>query len=223
MITQPDHGSELTLSDNSLSEHFGVSRITVRKAIQELVDEGLLYRVQGVGTFVRPHKITEKLTLNSFLEPWVGGKGRLEVRVGEFTKIAADAELAAKLKIEPGTKVIYVQRLRLKGGVQVAIDNRYIKANICNHLTIQQIMNSSLVDYLKNRENVELKHGVMDIEAKAADSSEASQLGVRKGHPLLVRSVTFFTRNDLPVLTGKSLYRADLIRYRVTLFNEATI
>src|ERR1700743_3156684 len=57
-------------SDASLAKRFGVSRITVRRAVDELVAEGVLYRIQGRGTFVRRNKLKEKLTLTSFLDAW---------------------------------------------------------------------------------------------------------------------------------------------------------
>src|SRR6185437_16173182 len=82
--------SDLVLSDVKLSERFGVSRITVRRAVDELVDAGVLYRIQGVGTFVRPKKFREKLTLNSFLDAWTQKAGKFDVRVAAFEKIQAD-------------------------------------------------------------------------------------------------------------------------------------
>jgi regulatory GntR family protein len=69
------------LSDAQLAERFGVSRITVRRAMDELVDAGILYRIQGRGTFVRQNKLREKLTLNSFLDAWTPKAGGFNVRV----------------------------------------------------------------------------------------------------------------------------------------------
>src|SRR5437764_13647467 len=76
MIHANQRGKEMPLSDAQLAERFGVSRITVRRAVDELVDAGVLYRLQAVGTFVRRNKLRERLTLNSFLHAWTQRTGR---------------------------------------------------------------------------------------------------------------------------------------------------
>src|SRR6185312_12461351 len=80
---------KLRFTDAELASRFGVSRITVRRAVDELVDAGVLYRIQGLGTFVRPKKFREKLTLNSFLDAWTQKAGKFDVRVAAFEKIQA--------------------------------------------------------------------------------------------------------------------------------------
>ena len=133
----------------------------MRRAVDELVDAGILYRLQGVGTFVRRNKLRERLTLNSFLDAWTKRTGRFNVRVGAFERIPADKEIATRLAVCRGTELVYVQRLRFQKEVPVAIDDRYIRADRCSRLTTQDIRTSSLVDYLRNREGIELDHGEM--------------------------------------------------------------
>jgi DNA-binding transcriptional regulator YhcF (GntR family) len=77
LIRSGNGNDAISLSDADLCERFQVSRITVRRAVKELVDAGLLYRMRGVGTFVRPRKTKEKLTLTSFLDAWAGKPERL--------------------------------------------------------------------------------------------------------------------------------------------------
>ena len=217
IIQRNPPAAEISLTDAHLAESFGVSRITVRRAVDELVDAGLLYRIQGVGTFVRPRKLKEKLTLNSFLDSWTRSGGRLDVRVGAFQRIQADRELAARFSVPAGEDLVYVQRLRFQNDALVAIDDRHLRARHCHHLTTQDIMTSSLVDYLRNREKIELDHGEMEIEARGAHQREARILGIKRGQPILVRRVTFFNMQLEPVLAGISTYRADRVSYRVTL------
>jgi GntR family transcriptional regulator len=209
--------SGLVLTDVKLSERFGVSRITVRRAVDELVDAGVLYRIQGVGTFVRPRKLREKLTLNSFLDTWSRHDGKLEVQVGAFQRIGADSELAARLRSEVGEPLVYVQRLRFQKNALIAVDDRYLRVKHCRLLTTQDITTSSLVDYLRNREKVKLDRGEMDIEARGASDREARVLRIKKGRPILVRRMTFFDTRDEPVLIGVSTYRADKVTYRLTV------
>ena len=84
-------------------------------------------------------------------------------------------------------------------------------------MTTQDIKTSSLVNYLRNREGVELDRGEMEIEARRANSAQAKSLGIRRGEPILLRRVTFLTRKGEPVLTGTSVYRADHVSYRLTI------
>src|SRR5499425_2404233 len=76
MIRAKPRAKAMPLSDAQLADRFGVSRITVRRAVDELVDAGILYRLQGIGTFVRQNKLRERLTLNSFLDAWTQKTGR---------------------------------------------------------------------------------------------------------------------------------------------------
>jgi GntR family transcriptional regulator len=217
MIRANPRAKEMPLSDAHLAERFGVSRITVRRAVDELVDAGMLYRIQGVGTFVRQGKLKEKLTLTSFLDAWTQKTGRFNVRVGEFARVEAAGDVAERLAVRPGTALVFVRRLRFQKDIMVAIDDRYMRAESCPRLTTQDIKTSSLVDYLRNREGVALDHGEMEIEARRADAREAKGLGIRKGAPVLVRRVTFLTKKNEPVLTGTSIYRADRVSYRLTV------
>jgi GntR family transcriptional regulator len=217
MIRANPRAKEMPLSDAQLAQRFGVSRITVRRAVDELVGAGVLYRLQGVGTFVRQKKLRERLTLNSFLDAWTQRAGQFNVRVEAFERIPADKEIATRLAVRRGTELVYVQRLRFQKEALVAIDDRYIRADRCSRLTTQDIKTSSLVDYLRNREGIELDHGEMEIEARRANERQAKALGVRTGEPILVRRVTFLTKDNEPVLTGISTYRADRVSYRLTL------
>jgi len=207
-----------SFSDASLARRFGVSRITVRRAVDELVGEGMLYRIQGRGTFVRRNKLNEKLTLTSFLEAWTQGGGGFTVKAAIFEpRMPATADVAERLGAAPGLSVAYVRRLRYQKDILVAIDERYIRAEYCTHLTKQDIETSSIVDYLRNREGILIDHGEMEIEARAADRDEARLLGIKRGQPVLVRRVTFLTRKNEAIHTGASIYRADRTSYRLTL------
>jgi GntR family transcriptional regulator len=215
--TSPDVKNE-SFSDASLAKRFGVSRITVRRAVDELVTHGVLYRIQGRGTFVRRNKLREKLTLTSFLEAWTQVAGGFNVKVAIFEpRVPVPAADAERLGIAPGTHVTYVRRLRFQKDMLVAIDERYIRAEHCTRLTKQDIETSSLVDYLRDREGIAIDHGEMEIEARAADHDEARLLGIKPGQPILVRRVTFVTRNNEAIHTGESIYRADHTSYRLTL------
>ncbi len=217
LIRATPRSRQVRLSDAYLADHFGVSRITVRRAVDELVNAGRLYRIRGLGTFVRPRKLREKLTLNSFLDAWTSNSGRFDVRVAALERIAADAERAERLGVAEGDEIVYVRRLRYQKRALAAVDDRYLRADCCTRLTRQDIMTASLVDYLRNREKIDLSHGEMEIEARRAEAADVKLLGVKRGDPILVRRVVFFTRKGKSVLIGTSVYRADRVSYRLTI------
>lgn len=175
----------------------------------------IVYR-ELVRSFGREN-FAKNLTLTSFLDAWVQKAGRFDVRVGAFGKIRADKELGERLNIQKGTELVYVQRLRFQKKALVAIDDRYLRADYCRRLTRQDITTSSLVDFLRNREKIPLESGEMDIEARGASQREVRIFGIKRGSPILVRRVTFFTMKGEPVLTGISSYRADRVSYRLTV------
>ncbi len=218
MIRAQPKAKEMPFSDARLAERFGVSRITVRRAVDELVGEGILYRIQGRGTFVRQNKLGERLTLTSFLDAWSQSAGGFNVKVGTFeARAKPPAEVAQRLGLRAGEPVTFVRRLRYQKDVLVAIDDRYIRAECCQRLTKQDIETCSIVDYLRNREGIAIDHGEMEIEARSADVHEARLLGIKRGQPMLVRRVTFLTRKNEAIHTGTSIYRADRTSYRLTL------
>jgi GntR family transcriptional regulator len=121
---QPD-AKAMAFSDASLAKRFGVSRITVRRAVDELVGEGVLYRIQGRGTFVRRNKLKEKLTLTSFLDAWSQGSPGFIIKAEEFEpRVRAPHDVAERLGIASGAPVAYVRRLRFQKETLVAIDDR---------------------------------------------------------------------------------------------------
>jgi GntR family transcriptional regulator len=206
-----------SLSDMQLAEHFGVSRITVRRAVAELVDAGVLYRVRGLGTFVRPHRLNEKLTLNSFLDTWVRKAGHFDVQVAAFERVPADADVARRLGVEEGAEAVFVRRLRYEKKVLVAVDDRYLRTEFCTRLRRQDIVTASLVDYLRNREDIDLSRGEMEIEARRATRADAKMLEISRGQTVLVRRVIFFTNTGTAALAGASVYRADRVTYRLAV------
>jgi GntR family transcriptional regulator len=200
-----------------LADRFGVSRITVRKAVEGLVASGLLYRIPKLGTFVRPGKFREKLTLTSFLDPWSNNSEQLKIRIGTFGRVKANQRIAGRLGVAVGEEVVYVQRLRFKKGSLVVIDDRYLRVKHTRQLSEKDILASSFVDYFQNRANIQIENGEMEIEARGANSKEAKAFGIKRNQPVLVRRILLFGHRRQPLLAGISIYRADRVSYRVML------
>src|SRR5579859_6654514 len=123
-------------TDGDLCNMFGVSRMTVRQAVQELVDDGLLKRARGIGTFVVTRKIEERLSPNLELpEQWdeTGRPVRLEVL--SYGTQPCPPGFAEDLGIEAAAPVRYIFRLRSAGAMPIALDHRYVPLHIAGGLT----------------------------------------------------------------------------------------
>lgn len=203
-------------TDEELCRLFKVSRMTVRQAVQELVSEGHLTRMRGVGTFVGGEKVDERFTPEmNFIDQWAGSGRPLIMTVRRIERIACPAAFAAALAIPQGEPVLYLERLRRSGGIPISIDYRYILAAYADVFEPDSVASSSLLDLLAQR--VELESGTMQIEAGSADATVAEILQILPNDPVLGRHLVYRDTGGRPVLAGYSIYRADQARYVVTV------
>ncbi len=114
LIRNNPSSAELALSDAQLSERFGVSRITVRRAVDELVDTGVLYRIQGVGTFVSAEKVPRKTDAQQLSRCVDAEGGKIRCAGCGVRKGRADKDVGERLNVRSGTELVYIQRLRFR-------------------------------------------------------------------------------------------------------------
>lgn len=197
--------------DNELCQMFGVSRMTVRQAVRELVNDGFLTRIRGTGTFVAIPKIEERFTpLMNLRDQWASHGRPMQVEVLAFEERRCPADIAALLDIAAESPVRYIRRLRFSGQVPIAIDHRFIPLPFARDLA-REDAEHSILHALWNR--FELSHGDLRIEAATADEDSAGPLHMVPGAPILVRHLQYYDTGKRPVMAGYSLYRADLVRY----------
>lgn len=200
-------------TDNDLVGHFGVSRMTARQALGELVREGLLLRQQGVGTFVAPPKVTEQEgPVGDFFDDWTAQGHRVEVEVPEFYRTHA-GPAAAALGISSRSMVLFFRRRRLVDGEPVGVDERWVPKPADSHLTREELSCRSIHLILVERIGLRVDRARVEIEAAACNAAEASMLDLEAGEPVLIRGVTPLTADGRPAWTGRSVYRADRYKY----------
>ncbi len=210
-----DESNTRFYGDNELCRMFEVSRMTVRQAVQELVNDGFLTRTRGSGTFVPIPKIEERFTpLMNLGDQWASSGRPMQVEILAFEERRCPAEMAAALEIPVDEPVRYIQRLRFSGRVPIAIDHRFIPLPLASGLAREDAV-YSLLHALWNQ--VELSHGELRIEAATADKDVAGLLRIVPGAPLLVRHLRYYDTGERRVMAGYSLYRADLVRYSMTV------
>lgn len=200
-------------SDEELTGMFGVSRATVRQALAELVEAGVLRRTRGRGTAVSLRKVEEKLTPGMNIRSQWEAEGRpITASVLVFERVGASAAVAEALGIADGAPVLFVKRVRATAIAPVAIDWRYLPAWIGEGLE-RADASSSLLHNLWRK--VDLDHSELTIEAALSGPEEMELLHLPACSPVLVRHLVYFDRAGRRVMAGQSIHRADLMRYSV--------
>ncbi|MFF0052089.1 GntR family transcriptional regulator [Streptomyces sp. NBC_01550] len=200
-------------SERALSAELGVSRPTLRAAVDELVATGLLVREHGRGMFVAPQKITQELVSgqHSLSAPLAGGSW--SSRLLEFATVQAGARVGRKLQLSPAASIVYIARLRLVDGAPIAIEHLHIPAELVPDLSEQELEAGDLYEHLRDHHQVQVHEAVQAIEPTVVTQAEAALLGVPELSPaLLFERLTTDTKGH-PVEYVHSLYRGD--RYRI--------
>ncbi|MCW5253216.1 MULTISPECIES: GntR family transcriptional regulator [unclassified Streptomyces] len=204
-----EHGAltpgSLLGNEIDLAARLGLSRPTVRQAIQSLVDKGLLVRRRGVGTQVVHSQVKRPLELSSLYDDLAAAGRRPSTNVLVNTVVDATAEVAAALGVPEGGDVHRLERLRLAHGEPVAY--------LCNHLPpglldldTGQLRATGLYRLLRGA-GITLHSARQSIGARAAAPAEAERLDEPEGAPLLTMRRTTYDDTGRAVEFGTHLYR----------------
>lgn len=212
---QPD---EKLPSENDLAAQFDVSRVTVRRALQSLENELVIYRCQGLGSFVSdgrsPHALVR---LTDFHEDMVRADMNPSSRVIRFDVIAADRHLTDILDLKPDSQVLQIDRVRLGNGEPVAYDRTWIPIFYGQLLDEESLKERSIYNILEEEYDIQIMKGVYQLEAAAADEEMAPHIGVKAGDPLfLVKRITC-TIASKPLYFQRRYYRNDRVIFEMTL------
>ena len=203
-------------SENQLSSQYGLSRMTVRAVLQDLVKEEKLYRVQGKGTFV----VEQKIEAQSLY--YVGVREQLEQMGYEVTTktieckmVKSDRNVARHLNLEEGEPVFMVKRLRSIKDGPISIHISYIPQRYSQGLTPELVEKEQLCVLMNQNFGLQRKRVSETLESVAADKEEASLLQVEKGHPLLLLKDELFSEEGNPYEYTKVVFRGDKFKIRL--------
>ncbi|MBF4459398.1 GntR family transcriptional regulator [Pseudoclavibacter sp. VKM Ac-2867] len=172
-------------SERQLADEAGISRMTARRAIDELVREGLLVREVGRGTFVARPVVSVPLQLTSFSED-MRARGHLPTsRVLQATHLEATEELAAVFCVSPGEDLLLLSRLRLADGVPLAIERTHLRARDTPALLERDFAEASLYQVLADEYGIRFEAGRQIIRAGIVLAEDATLLQIDPGSPVL--------------------------------------
>jgi GntR family transcriptional regulator len=190
-------------SDSQLCEEFGVSRMTARGAVQRLVQEGLVYRVPGRGTFVAPARASRTASHILSFSDEMRRRGRTPTsRVVEQTRRAATEDEARRLGAD---EVFVLRRVREADGEAVALETAVFPADRVAAVLDRELGGASVFATLANAGLVPTA-GRADIAAQAAGAEDAKLLGVKRGEPLLVERRLILDQDGVPLELTESRY-----------------
>jgi DNA-binding GntR family transcriptional regulator len=199
-----------------LTEKLGVSRPTVRQAVQRLVDQGLVVRRRGLGTVVVASRILRSVALTSLYDDLSASGRQPATTVLDLTTVTADEEIAALLSVPVGTPVISLERLRLADGTPLALMRNYLPAGLLRGEPRDELEKTGLYELLRSQ-GVQLRAGEQTIGARKATANEAKMLDAPRGATVLTMTRTTFDQNGKPVEHGVHAYLAERYCFRMTL------
>jgi GntR family transcriptional regulator len=201
--------------ERDLAVELGVSRPTLRAAIQDLTRIGLLVRQHGRGTFTNAQKVSQELSgtsTNAFAVP--PAEGTWTSRVLAFDTGPAGAPRASRLAVSPADPVVRVRRLRLVDGEPMAIERIDLPAVLVPGLAAEDMETGNFYQLLRSRYESVVSDAVQTIEPSVTDADEADLLDIPVFAPVLLFERTTRDATGRVVEFAHSVYRGD--RYRIT-------
>jgi GntR family transcriptional regulator len=199
-------------SERQLSADLGVSRLTLRAALDDLAREGYLVRRRGSGTYVQLRKIAQELTMTSFSEDMRRRGMEPGSRTLSLTWQLAGARLGRFLNVSPGAEIVVVKRLRLADGVSMAIETLHIPAEVVPGVKPADL-EGSFYELLRSRYAIEIAAATQTIEPTVTNEEESAALGVPLHSPAFLFERTSRDETDRTLEFVHSIYRGD--RYRI--------
>ncbi len=197
-------------SENELSEEYGVSRMTARKAISLLTEKGLVRREKGKGTFVSRPRVEGGLFLIPDLHDEMRMQGlSTDVRLLGVRLVAAGKEPASRLGIRKGEKVIYMERVLEGGGEPMVLDRKYVLLDRSQPLLESELGHGSTEDLFAGNPEMAPVRADLKLSATTLSAREAHLLGGRKGAAAFCMEQLIFAANDRRVAWGWLIYRGD--------------
>jgi DNA-binding GntR family transcriptional regulator len=199
----------------TIGQRLGLSRPTVRRAMQELVDRGLLVRRRGIGTQVVQGQVTRQVELTSLYEDLRSSHHEPGTRVLTHERIPATDDVAERLGVPVGSEIVLLRRQRTTDGVPVAVLENYLPLEF-DDITTAQLEERGLYQIMRGR-GVTIRIAKQKIGARRARGDESELLDIDKGGPVLTMERVAFDGAGRVIEYGHHCYRPDMYSFETTL------
>ncbi len=209
-------------TEDELVKSYRVSRITVRKALSLLENQGLIERKRGKGSFVKKGRknLFRPMKLSGMIEDIIAMNVETKVKLIDFKLINPPSEIQRCLDLKETDKALKIERIRMVKGLPFSYAVSYVRPDAGAALHPQDLKIHPLYEVLEKKCNVKIRKGFQVIEATLADSKIASFLDVMTGTPLLRITRTVYDAKGVPLEHNTILYRSDRYQFAVNLIRE---
>lgn len=221
IITHKYLSGEKLPTEPELCETYQVSRITVRKAVEELCKEGMLEKKQGKGTFVKQRKIQRKMEhLLSFSQACAKNDMEPSTSVLKREIVHLETHMAEEFQMEPGILMVMIQRLRKADGVPIILENNYYPLDRFQSL-VEDNLEGSLYQLLEEKYHIRVDSSRDTyLDVVKADAGQAKILETGCGEPLFCMQTKIYDTEDTLVHIGREYivcerYRFSLVDYYI--------
>jgi DNA-binding GntR family transcriptional regulator len=201
----------------ALGERLRLSRPTIRRALQDLTDKGLLVRRRGIGTQVVHGPVTRKVELTSLYEDLSRDGQHPGTTLLTHEVIPAEARLAERLSLPDNASVLHLRRLRLTDGVPLAVMENFLPAEFID-IDIAELAERGLYQLLRGR-GTHIRIAQQRIGARAATTEESRLLEIARKGPVLTMDRTAYDELGKAVEFGHHCYRPDRYSFETTLLD----
>lgn len=203
-------------TEAELQKRFGVSRITVRSAVNELFLKGLVVRKPALGTFVAGPKIEQELRrLTGFVEDMEAAGLKASASVVKIESVKADSNVAKRLGLSSGSRVTYIERVRLGDQEPLSFDCTWLPSHIGAKVAREDLKAKPIFSLLEDQYGIPLGGAEYVIEACLASEHVAKHLAIPIGNPVLLIERTTYARDGKPIDYEQLHYKGDRMRWRV--------
>ncbi len=206
-----EHGTKIP-SEIELAKSYGISRITVRQAILELVRQGLLYRRSGKGTFVASPKVKADF-ISTFYPKGLSNKHKII----SIERILPPKSTEQILGVKSDEFIFEIRRLRYFNDEAAVLERSYIRESICPQL-LEDKPEGKLFEYLQKKYNILIDQAETFVDPVVVGEYEAKHFGIKKGTPALLLQRLNYSQKKVIVLSD-SIIRGDRCRLHISTFN----